>query len=54
MLEGARKLGLEVQQIGNSEGVVIPADWRKDLDIDSDDSADAEYDREERTITYHF
>jgi antitoxin component of MazEF toxin-antitoxin module len=54
MLEGARKLGLEVQEMGNSEGVVIPAEWREDLGIDSDDTAEAEYDREQRTVTFHF
>ncbi|WP_181693280.1 AbrB/MazE/SpoVT family DNA-binding domain-containing protein [Natronomonas sp. LN261] len=54
MLEGARKIGMEVQEIGNSEGVVIPVEWREDLNIDSNDTADAEYDREDRTVTFHF
>jgi hypothetical protein len=54
VIEGARKIGMEVQEIGNSEGVVIPADWREDLGISTENSADAEYDREERTVTFHF
>lgn len=57
MLNRATRLGLTVQKMGggnSSEGVVIPAKWRDKLDIDTGDTADAELDPEEQTITYHF
>ena len=55
MLERAQRIGLTVQQMGeNSEGVVVPAEWRDDLDIDAGDLVDAELDRDEGTVTYHF
>ena len=58
MLDTATRIGLTVQQMGggdnNSEGIVIPAEWREELDIDTGDTTDAELDRDERTITYHF
>jgi hypothetical protein len=54
MLEGAEKIGLAVQDMGSSKGIVIPAEWRRELEIDEESLADAEYDRTERTITYHF
>jgi antitoxin component of MazEF toxin-antitoxin module len=46
--------GLSIHKLGNSEGVVIPKEWREDLDLDDDDLADAEYDRERGTVTFHF
>lgn len=55
MLQRAQRIGLTVQQMGkSSEGVVVPAEWLADLEAESSDLVDAEYDREERTVTYHF
>ena len=54
MLEGAKKIGLTVQEMGSSEGVVIPSEWREDIGIEKGDLADAEYDREADTVTFHF
>lgn len=46
--------GRSVTKIGNSLGVTIPAAWRNDLNVDTDDSVDQEVDFEERTVTLHF
>jgi antitoxin component of MazEF toxin-antitoxin module len=58
MLDTPTRIGLTVQQMGggdnNSEGVVIPAAWREELDLDTGDTVDAELNQEERTVTYHF
>lgn len=54
MLEGDTKIGLTVQQLSqSSEGVVIPAEWRRELGIEKGDLVDAEYDRESETVTFH-
>lgn len=55
MLEDDSKIGLTIQQLSaSSDGVVIPAEWRRDLEIERGDVIDAEYNREDRTVTYHF
>lgn len=56
MLQRAHKIGLTVQNLSNtssSKGVTIPAEWIDDLELEAGDLVDAEYDRDQGTITFH-
>lgn len=53
-LDRETEVGLTIHEIGNSEGPVIPKHWREDLGISKGDSADAVFDKEAETVTFHF
>jgi bifunctional DNA-binding transcriptional regulator/antitoxin component of YhaV-PrlF toxin-antitoxin module len=52
-LDRSTEYGLSIHKIGNGRGPVIPKDWREKLDVDEEDTLDAEVDFEAGTITYH-
>lgn len=54
MLETDTKIGLKVHQNGNSKQVTLPAEWVRDLEIEKGDWVDAEMERDERSVTFHF
>lgn len=50
----ATRLNLSIHEIGDSQGPAIPKNWREELDIKRGDSATAEVDFEERSVTFYF
>jgi len=55
MLQQTSFLCRKVMPHGNTGAVVgIPADVRRDVDVEPGDSVDLDYDRESETLTIHF
>ena len=53
-LKTDRELGRSVIAIGNSTGVTIPSAWADKLEVEKGDSADLEFDADERQVRLNF